>query len=115
MNFLYDHTSQSFCRILGYLMYKYLAHPYNKLLLVMDNAFIHHSNFTTEYLKYQHNVEVFFLPIYSPELNPIELCFNQYQRELINNFIIESGAHLFMETRRYVNYFNTQRKRIMEI
>ena len=115
MNFLYDHTSESFCRALGYVMNKFLVHTYDKLLLVMDNAFIHHSNFTTEYLKWQDNVEVFFLPTYSPELNPIELCFNQYQRELINNFSINSGAHLFIETRRYVDYFNTQRKRIMEI
>jgi len=113
MNFLYDHTSQSFCRALGYLLHKFLVKPYTKILLVMDNALIHHSKFTTEFLKWQTNVEVFFLPTYSPELNPIELCFNHYQRELINNFSIESGAHLFMETRRYVDYFNTERKRIM--
>ena len=115
MNFLYDHTSESFCRALGYVMDKFLVHPYDKLLLVMDNAFIHHSKFTTEFLKWQDNIEVFFLPTYSPELNPIELCFNQYQRELINNFSIETGAHLFLETRRYVDYFNNERKRIMEI
>ena len=114
MNFLYDHTSESFCRALGYVMNKFLVPPYDKLLLVMDNAFIHHSKFTQEFLKWQVNVEVFFLPTYSPELNPIELCFNQYQRELINNFSIESGAHLFLETRRYVDYFNNKRKRIMD-
>ena len=115
MNFLYDHTSKSFCRALCYVLQKFLIKPYTKILLVMDNAFIHHSKFTTEFLKWQTNVEVFFLPTYSPELNPIELCFNQYQRELINNFSIESGAHLFLETRRYVEYFNNERKRIMEI
>ena len=115
MNFLYDHSSESFCRALGYVLQKFLVKPYTKILLVMDNAFIHHSKFTTEFLKWQPNVEVFFLPTYSPELNPIELCFNQYQRELINNFSMGTGSHLFMETRRYVEYFNTQRKNIMGI
>ena len=114
MNILQDHNSKSFCKVLEYVIQKFLTKPYRKLLLVMDNAFIHKSKYTTEFLKNQKKVEVFFLPTYSPELNPIELCFNQYQRELVNNYSYYAGSSLFLATRKYVEYFNELRRDYMQ-
>lgn len=113
MYFLYDHKSKSFCDALEQIIKKFLIPPYKKLLLVMDNAFIHHSKYTTQFFKENKKIEVFFLPTYSPELNPIELCFNQYQRELVENLTMQSAVHLLKETYTYVNYFNTQRRILM--
>ena len=81
----------------------------------MDNAFIHKSKYTTVFLNNQKKVDVFFLPPYSPELNPIELCFNQYQRELVNNYSYHAGSSLFLATRKYVEYFNELRKDYIQL
>ena len=113
MYFLYDHTSKSFCYSLEQIVKKFLVPPYKKIILVMDNAIIHHSKYTTDFLKGNKKIDVFFLPTYSPELNPIELCFNQFQRELVENLTMQSAVHLLKETYKYVNYFNTQRRFIM--
>ena len=115
MNILQDHNSKSFCKALEYVIQKFLTKPYKRLLLVMDNAFIHKSKYTNEFLMNQKKVDVFFLPPYSPELNPIELCFNQYQRELVNNYSYYAGSSLFLATRKYVEYFNELRRDYMQL
>ncbi|MHA1682560.1 MAG: IS630 family transposase [Promethearchaeota archaeon] len=44
-----------------------------KIYLVIDNARSHHAKIVQKFLKVVfHKLEVFFLPPYSPELNPIE-------------------------------------------
>ena len=113
MHFLYNHTSKSFCDALEQIIKKFLVPPYKRLILIMDIVIIHHSKYTTQFIKENIKVEIFFLPTYSPELNPIELCFNHYQRELVENLTMQSAVHLLKETYKYVNYFNTQRRFIM--
>lgn len=42
-----------------------------KVFLILDNLRVHHSNKVREWLEnHAANIEVFFLPAYSPELNP---------------------------------------------
>ncbi|UCV11313.1 transposase [Dechloromonas denitrificans] len=44
-----------------------------KVFLILDNLRVHHSNKVRDWLKkYTEHIEVFFLPAYSPELNPDE-------------------------------------------
>ena len=51
-----------------------------KLLFVMDNCTIHHAGtFTT---CYNAKMNILYLPPYSPMLNPIELCWNQWKKNL---------------------------------
>ena len=115
MSFMSTHNSKGLCESLDVIINRFLVPPYNKLLLVMDNSFLHHSNYTKEFLEKYPQVEKFFLPTYSPELNPIELCFNHYQRELINNGTFYSGLHLILETKKYVEYFNKQRRVVIQM
>jgi transposase len=45
-----------------------------KIFLVLDNLRVHHSKPVQEWLaKHANQIEVFYLPSYSPELNPDEL------------------------------------------
>ena len=53
------------------------------VLLVMDNARIHHETGVKEVLK---NYNVLYLPEYSPHLNPIELWFEQLKRLTAKSF-----------------------------
>ena len=44
-----------------------------KIFLILDNLRVHHSHMVKDWLKdYKSKIEVFFLPSYSPELNPDE-------------------------------------------
>lgn len=44
-----------------------------KVYLILDNLRVHHSNKVRDWLKkHSEHIEVFFLPAYSPELNPDE-------------------------------------------
>ena len=44
-----------------------------KIFLILDNMRVHHARVVKEWLKdYTEQIELFFLPAYSPELNPDE-------------------------------------------
>jgi transposase len=44
-----------------------------KVFLILDNLKVHHSHIVKDWLEeHKHQIEVFFLPSYSPELNPDE-------------------------------------------
>lgn len=44
-----------------------------KVFLILDNLRVHHSNKVRDWLKkHAEHIELFFLPAYSPELNPDE-------------------------------------------
>ena len=47
-----------------------------KVFLILDNLKVHHSHMVVDWLKeHKKQIEVFHLPAYSPELNPIMQIF----------------------------------------
>jgi transposase len=59
-----------------------------EIILVMDNAGWHKG------LKVPHNIEIIFLPPYSPELNPIERLWKYMKDNLLKNKIYLTLAEL---------------------
>lgn len=57
--------------------------PESKILLIMDQAGWHKS----KELKVFDNIEIVYLPSYSPELNPIEKLWEWIKKECSHNFI----------------------------
>jgi transposase len=48
--------------------------PEQKIFLILDNLRVHHSKLVKQWLaSHAEQIEVFYLPSYSPELNPDEL------------------------------------------
>ena len=46
-----------------------------KVFLILDNLRVHHSKLVKAWVKeHSEQIELFFLPSYSPELNPVELA-----------------------------------------
>lgn len=62
---------------LEHLSETYVDH---RAVLVLDNAPSH----TSKELKLPENIELLALPTYSPELNPVERWFQEFQRALSN-------------------------------
>jgi len=60
-------------RVLLKFMKRLIKDAGRKVFLVLDNLKVHHANLVRRWLeKHQDKIEVFYLPSYSPELNPDE-------------------------------------------
>ena len=107
-----DGSSQSFCEALTTLTIHLQDYPWRKLIIVLDNASIHHSSYTVDYWAADPRIELFYLPTYSPELNPIESRFGRYCYECLNNNYFTSCDDLIRATLDWCHYYNGFRKEI---
>ena len=105
-------ASTYFCDGLDTLRLEFLTKGYQKLLLILDNARIHKSKETLQYLDSDPAIEYFFLPAYSPELNPIEICFRNYSKELLENASFKSKEDIIESTTAYCEYYSSLRTEI---
>jgi len=70
---------RTFKRFLGRL----IAPLKHKAFLILDNLPVHHANALKPWLAGQaHRIELFFLPSYSPELNPVEVA-NAHLKKIV--------------------------------
>jgi putative transposase len=60
--------------------------PQGRIMIVLDNFRSHHANLTLEKAE-KLNIDLVFLPPYSPNLNPIEFIWKTVKRELSPLFI----------------------------
>lgn len=93
-----SHNSSGFCHILDLIRLEFLTRDYNHLIMIMDNARIHTSKFTSRYFDDDSQIDIFYLSTYSPELNPIEICFKHYSNELLNNSSFNTKEELISDT-----------------
>ena len=97
-----SHTGESFSLLLPWvntdMMNLYLdrlskAYPHKEIHLVMDQAGWHKS----KALKIPENIEIIYLPPYSPELNPVERLWQWLKRHVCRNRYFESEESLIEE------------------
>ncbi|CAK0766698.1 transposase [Gammaproteobacteria bacterium] len=77
--------------------------------IITDGYSVHHSNVVKEYLKKTDGkVKIFFLPTYSPNLNPVELVWNNIKAQGIAHYLIRSVEELKVNRppprRRWLHY-----------
>ncbi|SEB87876.1 Transposase [Paenibacillus sp. GP183] len=80
------------------------AYPTGKIVMVLDNARIHHAKLLESFLKEQQGrLKLVFLPPYSPELNIVEGLWKWLKADVVNNVFyhtvaeIRKNVHTFME------------------
>lgn len=87
---------------LAFLQQILSAHPSGKIVIVLDNARIHHARLLQPFLEAnQERLELVFLPPYSPQLNLVEGLWKWLKADVINNVFYSSVA----EIRRNVTEF----------
>jgi len=62
----------------------YSPYPGPRLVLILDNALIYKSAQLRELCK-QHSIKLRFLPLYSPDYNPIKVTFNDIKAWIRRN------------------------------
>jgi len=70
------------------------SHPRRKVALIMDNAPCHKSKAVQEYFANNKKIRLFYLPPYSPELNPDEKVWRHLKHVKIKNHTAEDKKQL---------------------
>lgn len=74
-----------------------------KVFLILDNLRVHHSAFVKEWLdKNKEKIEVFFLPSYSPELNPDEYLNNSLKGRVHSGKRAQTAKELEAKARKHM-------------
>jgi transposase len=91
-------NSDGFCAFVKQFMQTVTQSPDylgQKIVLVVDNFIIHHSQKTLKFLdQYVDQLVLFALPTYSPWLNLIELLWKHLRRKVTHNHLFETIAQL---------------------
>lgn len=85
-----------------YLSELSLAFPKDKIALIMDQAGWHKS----KDLKVPTNIDILYLPPYSPELNPVERLWLYIKQNILNNKVYDKIEDLEDKLCEFVNSLN---------
>lgn len=88
INFADKGNYQSFKRHLKHILWVYRHAP--KIIIFLDNVRYHHAKLLTEFLKKHENLELYYLPPYSPDLNPVERAWWLMRKSITHNRFINS-------------------------
>ncbi|WP_445667361.1 IS630 family transposase [Paenibacillus sp. FSL H8-0034] len=71
------------------------AYPQGRMVMVLDNARIHHAKLLQPFLeKHKERLELVFLPPYSPKLNLVEGLWKWLKADVINNVFFHSVTEI---------------------
>lgn len=97
-----QYTAETFLEFLKKVVTTY---PIGKIVMVLDNARIHHAKLLQPFLTEQKGrLELVFLPPYSPQLNLVEGLWKWLKSDVINNVFY----HTVQDIRRNVQAFMDQ-------
>ncbi len=89
IDFKENSKTESVCDFLGKIRSK---NPNLKVVMILDNFRSHRANATMEFAK-DNDIELVFLPPYSPHLNPIEYIWKSIKR-IVSQTFIQDVEHL---------------------
>lgn len=84
-----------------------------KIYLILDNLKVHHGKLVKLWLdKYKEKIEVFYLPSYSPELNPDEYLNHSLKRSVHSGKRANDKKQLEIKTRSHMRYLQNNPKTV---
>ncbi len=104
--------SREFKEHLQQLLRYIKRHRLKRIILIMDNATIHRSRETMQFLeKHAEKITPFYLPKYAPRLNEVEGRVNRHlARDVCTNHNYQSIEDLEKATRKYIRKLNRYHK-----
>lgn len=90
---------------LGFLKNVINRYATGKIVMILDNARIHHAKLLQPYLdSVKDRLKLFFLPPYSPNLNIIEGLWKWLKSEVINNVFFPNVSKIQQAVRAFMKY-----------
>ena len=106
--------AEQFLHFLALLLGYYASKK--KIILVLDNARAHHAKVVQEFVKIHENqLELMYLPPYSPRLNPIERVWKKLRKKVTHNHFFETFATFLRAIVRFFIKFKKQSEAIRRL
>jgi transposase len=84
-----------------------------KVYLILDNLKVHHSELVRNWLeKHKEKIEVFYLPSYSPELNPDEYLNNSLKQKVHSGVRAQNAKQLQSKARKHMCLLQNRPKKV---
>lgn len=99
-----SYNAEVFLKFLKHVLEKY---PDGKVVMVLDNAKIHHAKLLDDFLEENHRLQLVFLPPYSPNLNKIEELWRWLKDSVINNVFFHTRDEIQEAVRGFVDWIKT--------
>lgn len=95
-----QYTAETF---LAFLRKVVDAYPFGKIVLILDNARIHHAKLLEPFLNEMNGrLKLVFLPPYSPQLNIVEGLWKWLKSDVINNVFYHTVAEIRQNVRAFM-------------
>jgi transposase len=112
---LHQTTAANAATFLDFLRVLKERYPHRLIVLVLDNARIHHANMVKEFLREEGQCFQFiYLPPYSPQLNPIERLWKWLKDTVIANLFHKDRNDILQAIHRFVNYIHERPKEVLQ-
>jgi transposase len=113
INFKERGNAKTFKKHLKKLLFEYKEH--SKIILVLDNVRYHHANILKKWLKLNPKLEFFFLPPYSPDLNPIERAWWYMRKKITHNRYVQTLDDRIIAFWKMFSHFQKPNKELKNI
>ena len=98
------YDAEVFRRFLTHVLEHY---PEGKIVMILDNAKIHHANLLKDFLEANPRLQLEFLPPYSPNLNKIEELWGWLKSSVINNIFFHTREEIHEAVMQFIAYINS--------
>lgn len=106
------YDAQVFLSFLQNILKKY---PNGKIVMILDNAKIHHAILLKEFLEENKSrLTLMFLPPYSPALNMIEELWGWLKVSVINNCFFKNLYEIKLAVRGFISWINLNPSKVIQ-
>ena len=105
--YIEDHESYDAQVFLSFLENVLKKYPTGKIVMILDNAKIHHAKLLTGFLQQNPRLHLEFLPPYSPNLNIIEELWGWLKNTVINNVFFHTRDDIRAAVQSFLDYIAT--------
>jgi len=102
-----EHKKYDAMVFLSFLKNVLLRYPSGKIVMILDNARIHHAKLLKEFLKANERLTLMFLPPYSPKLNLVEGLWGWLKDSVINNVFFHNRTEICNAVKSFISWIDS--------
>jgi len=102
-----EHDKYDAVVFLSFLKNVLIRYPKGKIVMVLDNAKIHHAKLLNEFLAANPRLSLMFLPPYSPKLNLIEGLWGWMKDSVVNNVFFNKRYEISKAVKSFIVWVNS--------
>lgn len=107
-----SYNAASFLEFLKFVLAHY---PVGKIIMILDNARIHHAKLLQPFLEeHKDRLELLFLPPYSPNLNLMEGVWKWLKESVINNVFFPNVQEISLAVQGFLNWIDQRKEQVID-